>query len=458
MKRIVVVLISLITLTVFGGLVYYGWQNRWGHSDQYTLKDPPVLAMLRRDDSLKLEPGDFDHAVWKQIEPLTVDMLHQVTSPPWSKTLIPKVDIRAFHNGTDAYFLFEWKDEVENRRHAIAQFPDAVAVAFSLVEDPPTSSLMMGFDSPINIWQWKAEWDAEFWKVKTTPPGYTPNSYYSYEPEAKLPVNKKKVVGACQDLVATRPGTITAKEKTQVAGRGRWQDGKWRVIIKRAITTDDAGDRGDAQFKPGKVFMALAVWNGEKGDRGSRKSISDWMILDIKAGGGTAAARRAPAAGGLELFPSAQAAEVSSSKPKKITFPKLNEVTSSEPKEKPRVITIKAKRFEYEPSMINVRQGELVTIRLDALDVTHGFYLDGYGVKIKASPGEIGKATFRADQTGRFTFRCSETCGEFHAYMIGYMMVGTNTQFHVFVIATLCAGALLLVAGVISSRKKTGAS
>ena len=113
-----------------------------------------------------------------------------------------------------------------------------------------------------------------------------------------------------------------------------------------------------------------------------------------------------------------------------------------------------AKRFVYTPSEITLQKGELVTLRMESLDVTHGLYIDGYGIDIKARPGVIGKATFRADKTGRFTFRCSETCGEFHPYMIGYLTVEPNRRYHLFVVA--CLGAGIVAAIVLFRTRRKG--
>jgi len=102
---------------------------------------------------------------------------------------------------------------------------------------------------------------------------------------------------------------------------------------------------------------------------------------------------------------------------------------------------ISAKRFEYTPQKIRVKRGDRVTIRLISEDVTHGLYLDGYGLETSAHPGSDGSLTFTADRTGRFTFRCSMTCGEFHPFMVGYLVVGPNLRFYGFAGIALALGA-----------------
>ncbi|MEK6728109.1 MAG: cupredoxin domain-containing protein [Candidatus Omnitrophota bacterium] len=112
-----------------------------------------------------------------------------------------------------------------------------------------------------------------------------------------------------------------------------------------------------------------------------------------------------------------------------------------------RFFEIKAKRFVYTPSIIKVNKGDLVRIRLISEDVTHGFFLDGYGLNTSTHPGQEGFLQFVADKPGRFTFRCSVTCGEFHPYMVGYFVVEKNLRLYLFVLLTvlLGVGSLLII-------------
>ena len=91
---------------------------------------------------------------------------------------------------------------------------------------------------------------------------------------------------------------------------------------------------------------------------------------------------------------------------------------------------VHARRFEYTPNRINVNKGDRVIIHLVSEDVHHGFYLDGYEIQTSAAPGRSGILNFVADNTGRYSYRCSVTCGPFHPYMIGYFTVGPNTRFY----------------------------
>ena len=106
---------------------------------------------------------------------------------------------------------------------------------------------------------------------------------------------------------------------------------------------------------------------------------------------------------------------------------------------------VKAKKFSYTPNIIEVNKGELVRIRLVSEDVHHGFFIDGYGISTSAHPGQEGSLKFTADKPGRFSFRCSVTCGEFHPYMVGYLVVKPNSRYHFFALSVIFIGAVNLL-------------
>jgi len=91
-----------------------------------------------------------------------------------------------------------------------------------------------------------------------------------------------------------------------------------------------------------------------------------------------------------------------------------------------RTLNIDAHQFEFAPGRIEVNQGDVVTIRLTASDVVHGFYLDGYGIEQSVTPGITQTISFTADQPGKFRYRCSVSCGTLHPFMIGELVVNTN--------------------------------
>lgn len=112
-----------------------------------------------------------------------------------------------------------------------------------------------------------------------------------------------------------------------------------------------------------------------------------------------------------------------------------------------RVIEITARQFAFEPGVIEVNRGDRVVLKVRAVDVTHGFYLDGYGIREEILPGQVKEIAFTADRPGRFMFRCAVTCGTFHPYMIGWLRVQPNVNFTagVAAAAVLVGGAIILL-------------
>ncbi|OGN98351.1 MAG: hypothetical protein A2Z71_09025, partial [Chloroflexi bacterium RBG_13_50_21] len=114
-----------------------------------------------------------------------------------------------------------------------------------------------------------------------------------------------------------------------------------------------------------------------------------------------------------------------------------------------RTFRIEAKRFEYNPAILQVNPGDKVTIELVATDVVHGLSIDGYNLETAADPGKTARITFIADRAGSFRFRCTVTCGNMHPFMTGKLKVGRNTL----LLRAVALVGLALVAGVWKGRK-----
>jgi heme/copper-type cytochrome/quinol oxidase subunit 2 len=94
-----------------------------------------------------------------------------------------------------------------------------------------------------------------------------------------------------------------------------------------------------------------------------------------------------------------------------------------------REIHVRAGQYAYTPGVLRVSQGDRVTLVLEAEDVTHGLYVDRYGVDLVAIPGRSSRTTFVADRPGRFQLRCSRVCGTLHPFMLGELIVEPNSPF-----------------------------
>ena len=94
-----------------------------------------------------------------------------------------------------------------------------------------------------------------------------------------------------------------------------------------------------------------------------------------------------------------------------------------------RQVTINADQFAFDPPVLRVNRGDRVRLTLQATDVVHGFYLDGYGIGTRVEPGISQQVEFVADRVGKFRYRCSVSCGTLHPFMIGELVVGPNLTY-----------------------------
>ena len=92
-------------------------------------------------------------------------------------------------------------------------------------------------------------------------------------------------------------------------------------------------------------------------------------------------------------------------------------------KPKARVIKVVAKKFEFVPGEIHVKQGETVTLRFTAPEVPMGFNLADFNLRTDIVPGKVASLTLTPDKTGTFTFLCDVFCGSGHEDMSGTLIV-----------------------------------
>lgn len=158
---------------------------------------------------------------------------------------VKSVKVRGLHDGQHLAILLEYADPTEDPH-------DAAALEFMVgdkkahfAHGQPMAQVEGG---PVNIWYWKNK-------------------------DAKA-----------LDMSAKGFGTLTIQDQQDVKGKGVYQNGVWKVVFSRALSTGDV--EHDTQIKPGEfINIAFAIWDGKKlesGDlkeRGSQKAVSSWWYF-----------------------------------------------------------------------------------------------------------------------------------------------------------------------------------
>ena len=85
-----------------------------------------------------------------------------ITNPKWPDPSIKSVKISAVQNESEIALLLEWKDTtLENKIEVSATHTDQAAIMFPLHPGKEVPSITMGSENEIvNIWQWRAIWEA----------------------------------------------------------------------------------------------------------------------------------------------------------------------------------------------------------------------------------------------------------------------------------------------------------
>jgi len=97
----------------------------------------------------------------------------------------------------------------------------------------------------------------------------------------------------------------------------------------------------------------------------------------------------------------------------------------------PRAVTVEmtAKRFVFLPELVEVVEGDDVTINVRSADGTHGIEIAKLKVK-KVIPrgGQVVTLTFTAPAPGRYVITCSEYCGRGHDDMKSVLVVAPRSR------------------------------
>jgi DMSO reductase family type II enzyme heme b subunit len=282
-KPAVVVVIAVVLVAAFAALLYRGALTVWGPPQDAAAVRDIVLEVPFLDRQIDLSRG-ISPEVWESLPATEIPLTYQITVLPWGQSLVSPLAVRAFHNDTHIYFHLSWADATEDRVQEFDRFPDASALMFPLGENPQPASIMMGFLGKVNIWHWKGSQDADHWlKTPLLARAYS-DYYYPFEEQETLALHKSHAHtagGAVTEIISTHIASLTEKQHSHATGRGAWDDSRWYVVFQNPVTATDPAE--DMAFTPGtRTAIAFGIWDGAAGDRGSRKSISDWVTLEVK--------------------------------------------------------------------------------------------------------------------------------------------------------------------------------
>ena len=250
-------------------------EERWHVANYVASLDTPykkpgdntVIKAVKVEGDL---PTAGDDEAWGQTVYTSYYMVPQIVEKErhFSPSL-NSISVKALYNATEIALLVEWDDRTKSvpgdkKSIEIADgepFRDAVAVQLPVTIPEPGGQkpyFAMGDKSnPVNIWHWQGE---------TTTDGET------------LTLINSKGSGKMEKRDAAKAG-LTAT--------GAFDNGTWRVVMKRPLVTEDA--EGDLQFVDGTYIpISFAAWDGSNMESGSKhvQTVWYWLLLEPKTGAG----------------------------------------------------------------------------------------------------------------------------------------------------------------------------
>jgi cytochrome c oxidase subunit 2 len=133
------------------------------------------------------------------------------------------------------------------------------------------------------------------------------------------------------------------------------------------------------------------------------------------------------------LFPSAQAFTITG-------VDRSSQETRPQHETPPRIISVTAKDFDFEPAVIHMKVDERVELDVTSSDKTHGIRISTFpdGARVNTAPGlsfangedcwklkkgEMVEIGVVPTEPGTYTFTCCKLCGSGHKKMRGQIIV-----------------------------------
>jgi DMSO reductase family type II enzyme heme b subunit len=191
-------------------------------------------------------PDDPNAEFWRKMPGQNVPLMGQVIVDPRSfNPAIDLVSLRVAYNDTEIAFHLTWDDPTQSQPDGKDVFADVVSLQFppALGTGTERPYFLMGDDTDA---VYLLRWD-----------------------------NGKAV-----EAVGNGPTKIKAIEGSEATGKGVFQHGQYRVVLKRPMVSKDATR---LTFQPG-VFTPIAFQaaDGGAGETGPKMSLTSWYYLRLE--------------------------------------------------------------------------------------------------------------------------------------------------------------------------------
>lgn len=259
---------------------------------------PPLTEVSVKKVTQDLSQPDPSAAFWNDVPAGSVKLISQPMIAPRPETLTTAlITVQAAHDGTRIAFRLQWKDTEKSEAGHLGEFSDALALEFPASDGPLPPVMMGGKDMPVHLFHWRAQYQRDQEQGKPTM-----ETLYPHKSTDMYPLEFKEVEGGTaadrekfapgvaegnpqsyakkgvDEIIAEGFSTSAVQQGHGSAAHGEWKDGEWSLVIVRPIVIE-----GGSTLKVGtKGNMAFAVWQGGKGEVGSRKCLTmQWYPVNL---------------------------------------------------------------------------------------------------------------------------------------------------------------------------------
>ena len=239
----------------------------------------PAMNVVVRSHNVKGNlPNNPEDPIWQKIPNQYIALAGQIIHKPRNFVrLVDEVWVKSIFNDKEISWYLEWDDRIKS-----VATPEALAEEASFKETPPSGEPIALREYPMFSDAVAIEFPAK-WQSLTPPEkprfvfGDTKNAVDVWKWESDGTVKEYTGHGAMggELKLEARPS-----QNVKVVF-SEYKDGRWRVILTRALTTDDK--ENGVQFEKGKYIPTVFfAWDGNNGDHGLKSSISTWYYTILE--------------------------------------------------------------------------------------------------------------------------------------------------------------------------------
>lgn len=233
-------------------------------------EEPPVEDVLRVRLVEGGVPSDPDDERWSETEATYVPLVGQIIAAPrWFAPTVDGIWVAALHDGRTLALRLAWHDPSQSPDHKWQEWLDRMARVLPDVDGPvPTEQ---GPD--------RLHVQVPLGSVEGMERPY----FLGGDP--RRPVFQWRWSAAPDELVegtATGIDRFSPKEgQAEAAHTARFRDGRWELVIKRALTPTDS--LSAPVFRAGRAIpIAFFAADGSNGEDETRGAVSAWFTLHLE--------------------------------------------------------------------------------------------------------------------------------------------------------------------------------